>query len=387
MKKQIFLFFLLALTTAVFAQLPVGHRQITYQDPARSNRSIPTEIYYPAVTAGENVAVATGEFPIIVFGHGFLMVWSSYDNFWNSIVPSGYIMIFPTTEGTMSPVHADFGADLAFLINTLKAENTNSSSPFYQKIATTSAIIGHSMGGGASFLACENNTVPTIMVTFAAAVTTPSSVTAAANVSIPTIVFSGDNDCVAPPASHQTLMYNALTTNCKIFINILGGGHCYFANSDTYCSLGELTCSHPITSADQHATVSSLLLPLIDYYLKSDATAGTNFVDLLTTSPKVTYIKDCDINPSAINEFKTDCTLNLYPNPSSDLIQITYTAFSNSILTLNDMTGRTLLSKHIEKTSTPQVETFDIKNLKQAVYFIKLLDEQKNQKILRFVKL
>ncbi len=60
------------------AQYQVGHLQQTFVDSSRGNRNITTEIYYPAATAGNNVPVAAGQFPVLVFGHGFVMTWSAF---------------------------------------------------------------------------------------------------------------------------------------------------------------------------------------------------------------------------------------------------------------------------------------------------------------------
>ena len=146
---------------------PIGHRTITFTDSARVNRPVPSELYYPAATAGENTPLSNGMFPVIVFGHGFQMAYDSYTYFKNAIVPAGYILVFPKTETSLSPSHAEFGADLAFLVIRMKAEGMDPSSPFFQHVDSTSAIMGHSMGGGASFLGCKNNIVPTVMVTLA----------------------------------------------------------------------------------------------------------------------------------------------------------------------------------------------------------------------------
>jgi hypothetical protein len=154
--KKTLLLFIAALPVLLFAQ-GIGHTTVTYTDPARSNRQIATEIYYPAATTANNVPISPGTYPVIVFGHGFVMVYSAYQNIWNALVPQGYIVAFPTTEGSLSPVHADFGADLAFLVGAIQADGNNASSLFYQHVATRSAIMGHSMGGGCSFLAAENN--------------------------------------------------------------------------------------------------------------------------------------------------------------------------------------------------------------------------------------
>jgi hypothetical protein len=65
---------------------PIGHRTITYLDVARGNRPIPSELYYPATSAGESTPLVTGKFPVIVFGHGFQMAYDSYAYFKNAIV-------------------------------------------------------------------------------------------------------------------------------------------------------------------------------------------------------------------------------------------------------------------------------------------------------------
>ena len=56
----------------------VGYRQITFTDPSRSNRSIPTDVYYPATSSGTNAPIASGAFPVLVLGHGFVMDVSAY---------------------------------------------------------------------------------------------------------------------------------------------------------------------------------------------------------------------------------------------------------------------------------------------------------------------
>jgi predicted dienelactone hydrolase len=223
------LFFLTFISKAQPYQ--IGHTQITYTDPSRAGRSIQTEIYYPTVTAGTSVPVSSGTYPLIVFGHGFVMAWDAYQNIWENLVPQGYVVAFPRTEGSISPVHAEFGKDLTFLITKMQSESAvNVSSLFYNHINTKSAIMGHSMGGGSAFLGAESNLNITTLVTFAAANTTPSSISAAHNVSIPSLVFAGENDCVAPPAVHQIPMYDSLGTLCKAFVSIKGGAHCEFAN-------------------------------------------------------------------------------------------------------------------------------------------------------------
>ncbi|MDD4214621.1 MAG: T9SS type A sorting domain-containing protein [Bacteroidales bacterium] len=372
------------ISLSVFAQYPTGHRTITYQDPARSDRNIETEIYYPAVSAGNNTDVASGQFPILVFGHGFVMSVSSYENIWTVLTPLGYIVALPTTEGG-APNHSEFGKDLAFLISKLQSEGSNASSPFYQKVGTTSAMMGHSMGGGVSFLGCENNTLPTVMVTFAAAVTNPSSTTAAANVTIPTLVISGADDCVAPPDEHQLLMYNALASSCKVYISITNGGHCNFANYNLACTFGEETCNPggvDITRKEQQAITMSFLIPYLDFFLKGVEVSWYEFTDSLTNSTKITHIKNCDIDPSGIAEAK-NTEVNIYPNPSTGNLNISLAGDERAFIELSDITGRVILKRETDR----QITKLDISTLIQGVYFVKVINANDSHVTRRIIKM
>jgi pimeloyl-ACP methyl ester carboxylesterase len=300
MNKLLVVSLLLAasLSLSTFSQpFSVGQTSVTYTDPDRNNRSIPTQIFYPAAASGSNVPASEGAFPVIVFGHGFVMGYSAYQFLWEALVPLGYIVALPTTEGGFSPNHLALGLDLRFLVNKLKSENSNPSSIFFDHIADSSAIMGHSMGGGASFLACDNFTGVSTMVTFAAAETNPSAIQAAQNITVPTLVFSGSNDCVTPPPNHQAPMYNNLASDCKTFISITGGGHCYFANYNFNCWFGESTCSPSptISRAQQHAIILDHLIPYFEYMLKGNADSWITLNNLLNNPTGITSSQECNI--------------------------------------------------------------------------------------------
>jgi hypothetical protein len=74
-KNSLIILFLVLIGTISEAQpFLIGHKQQAFIDASRSNRTIDTEIYYPANTAGDNVPMANGTFPTLVFGHGFVMI-------------------------------------------------------------------------------------------------------------------------------------------------------------------------------------------------------------------------------------------------------------------------------------------------------------------------
>jgi pimeloyl-ACP methyl ester carboxylesterase len=297
-KKNSYVIIILLIYSTLQAQtFQIGQATITFNDPDRNNRSIPTQIFYPAVSAGTNVPVAVGEFPVIVFGHGFVMVYSAYEYLWQVLVPQGYILVLPTTEGSLSPNHLALGLDLRFLVGKMKSENLNPASLFNGHIAERSAIMGHSMGGGAAFLACQNFYDVSAIITFAAAETSPSAIQAAASIEVPTLVFSGGNDCITPPLMHQVPMYNNLASYCKTFISITGGGHCYFADYNFNCAFGELTCSPSptITRAQQHAIILDHLIPYLEFHLKGNQLSLITFNNLLNNPSGITSLQSCDI--------------------------------------------------------------------------------------------
>lgn len=367
----------LILCSSLSAQ-QIGHTTVTFIDSLRNNRQIATEIYYPATSAGNNTPIAAGVFPLITFGHGFVMVWSAYQNFWDSLVPEGYILAFPTTEGSFSPSHADFGKDLKFLIAKIQSSGVGAVIPS-ASVGTTSAIMGHSMGGGCSFLAAENNLMITTMVSFASANTNPSSITASQQVSVPTLLFSGTNDCVTPPSQHQNIMYDSTAAAFKTQVNITGGGHCFFANSNFNCTFGENTCSPSptITRAEQQSVTNNFLKLWLAYFLKNDCQKAQDFQDSLSMSSKISYRQS-----QAIGCFTGITNSNLYPNsfkvfPNPFSTQTTLQTdilLHNATFTVYNCFGQTV--REITNISG-NTATFFRDNLPSGLYFIRLTQDNK----------
>lgn len=372
-----FTFFFFSLSVCFCQPFQVGHKQQTFIDVSRGNRNITTEIYYPANSAGNNAPIASGQFPVLVFGHGFLMVWSAYDVYWNALVPNGYIMVFPTTETSFSPSHLEFGKDIGFLVSAMKAEGINPSSTFFGSVGNTSAVMGHSMGGGAAFLSVQYDSSITALATFAAANTNPSSIAAAKNILIPSIIFSGTNDCITPPVQHQLPMYDSLASFCKTFISITGGSHCQFANYNVNCYIGEGTCTPQptITPATQQTTTFNLLLPWLNFFLKNDCSAGIQFQNLISATAGITSQQNCSLICTAISEPTTSSFLKIVPNPfSTQTVLQTDNSFHNATLMVNDIFGQTV--SQIQGISG-QTITFNRGDLPCGLYFVRLIEGNK----------
>ena len=308
--KRVLLIFLFLSAKIAFAQFSIGHTTLTFNDPTRSGgfgsgggagRQIQTEIYYPATSTGTSTPVATGEFPIIVFGHGFAMTWDAYSNIWEHYVPRGYIMAFVRTESSLfpSPSHGDFGLDLKLVAQKmLDLQTTNAL--FQNHIYPKVGVMGHSMGGGASFLAAGNNTNIHALIGLAPAETNPSAIAVSPNVLVPSIVFSGSSDGVTPPAQHHIPMYEGMVTTCKSFVNITGGAHCYFANTNFNCDFGESTSSTgiSISRAEQQNETYSILDPWLDYMLKDICASYDVFELYIVNSPGIVGQTTCPAIPT-----------------------------------------------------------------------------------------
>jgi len=370
---QLLAFIFISFTS--LAQYPIGSTTITFNDPARtggygsgggSGRQIQTEVYYPATIAGVDASVATGVFPVITFGHGFAMSWDAYQNIWEHYVPLGYIVVFPRTEGSIfpSPSHGDFGLDLKLVDEKMQLLNSNAASPFYQKVSSNSAIMGHSMGGGATILAGAGNTSVETIIGLAPAETTPSAISASSNVTVPAIIFSGSQDGVTPPNDNHLPIYNGLASSCKSFVSIIGGGHCYFANSNFNCDFGESTSSTgiTITRAEQQTRTYSVLDSWFDYILKGNATAYSSYLSALDAMPGE-LISETTCQGLSIKE--SEIEYRFYPNPVNETLVIENPNGNEVTIEVMNLLGELILKT---KTST----LVDLSSLKTGFYTLRI---------------
>lgn len=375
----------LIISLQVFAQpYQVGHSAMSFTDPARNNRNIPVEVYYPAQTAGEDVPVAPGQFPVLSYGHGFVMGVNSYTNFSGILVPEGYILVLSDTETGISPSHQDLALDLAYILHAFREEGNDPGSPFYGAVALKNAVMGHSMGGGASLLAAAGDTIVKAVANFAAANTTPSAIAAATDITVPALLFSGSGDCVTPPAQHQEPMYDSLASDCKTWINITGGGHCYFAWENFLCTFGENSCGPDITISreQQQDATFDFLLPWLNYFLKSEPQAWEIFADSLASSDRITYEQECEM--TGIRGENTGWhDLRIYPFPAKDYLIIEGTVEVNN-LEVFDLSGRQVYKGPVGRELPVTIKTGD---LRAGIYQFRITDINGEKKIYKALKL
>jgi predicted dienelactone hydrolase len=290
----VFLAFLCKAQAQPFA---VGKRTVQFTDPARSNRAIAADLFYPAASAGNNTPLppGTSSFALVVFGHGFLIPATSYSWLGDSLSRQGFIVAFPNTEGTASPDHAAFGEDIAFLSRFLPTLTDSSGSFLQGRINNRVAAGGHSMGGGASFLGTSGNQQIQALFNFAAAETNPSGKAAATAVQIPALIFAGSRDCIVPDSNQRT-MYQRIPYPCKTFVNITDALHCHFANNNGTCTAGQFFSgcnSSPISAATVFQKSTQLLIPFLQYYLNDSCEAKQQFENRLSSLTGISYQRNC----------------------------------------------------------------------------------------------
>lgn len=305
--------------TAAAQPYAIGNTTREWNDTARA-RAVAAELHYPAAVEGDDQPVADGAFPVLVLGHGFVMGVDAYVYVWQHFVPLGYIVILPTTEGGILPDHAAFGEDLAFCVRQMQVEDGDTASVFFEHVGARSALLGHSMGGGATFLGAEGNTDIHAVVTMAPAETDPSAIAAAAGVLVPTLLFAATEDCVTPVATNQQPMYDALVP-CKALVNVTGGGHCYFGDPNFLCDFGEFTCGPDlsISREEQHDVVTDLSTLWLDHYLRDDPAALVAFVDSMATTTRASTQYACLSTGMAAHR---TAALRVWPSPTTDVLHI-----------------------------------------------------------------
>lgn len=307
----------------------IGRKNMTLVDSSRAFRNINLTVFYPADNGGPNAPMAAPsnkKFPLVVFGHAEKIPVHYYQYIKDFYVPRGFMVAFPKTELSNNPNHLDFAMDMVYIIEAFEKMKTDPASFFYGRYNMKSCVSGHGMGGGAAILAAEMKQDISVLFTIAATETTPSAVAAAQNVTIPSLVFIGGKDCIAPSVINSEPMFNSLASACKVFINQVEGTHCQFAEDNKKCTKDETGCpvsAYPADSTNEYT--NRLSVSFLRYYMKYNALAWPLFIDKMTTYPDVVYVNSCFVpgTPRLAddqNEVKEDGYIrkfNLYPNPSA----------------------------------------------------------------------
>ena len=356
--------FLFCYSISYSQNYPIGQFSLFMEDPDRNERLVTAEMFYPAQAAGANQMLADGEFPLLVFGHGFVMPYTSYENVKEHFVNEGYIVMFITTEGSIAPDHQEYANDIAYMTDYIVDQATNPQSFLNGHFIPKVGLIGHSMGGGASVLASDLSMYFETYIGLAPAETNPSAIDYATNINLPALILSGSSDGVTPPSEHHVPIFESLASECKVFVDIIDGAHCYFANTDFACDFGELAASTgiEISRAEQQQIFYDYATGWLDSFLKAIPGALNEFIFPEGDDSRVNLINNCMLS-SNTNTPPFD-KISVYPNPGKDIIFLKNNLKEQKYL-LFDRNGR-LVKEGIV------LDRIDISNLSSQMYFLHL---------------
>lgn len=200
-------------------------------DTSRAGRIIGLDIRVPSE--------ASEALPWVVFGHGFVMPNTDYDDLAAALAAEGFVVVLVDTETSFAPSHEDFGLDLAYVVERAATDLNELDGVLGNRVA----LMGHSMGGGAAWLAAAQlGSEVDALIGLAPAETSPSAIASGSEIVAPTMVISGNGDLVTLPSDHHEPLYAATSNaDCRAWVNLIGGGHCGFADAGTLCDFGEIT--------------------------------------------------------------------------------------------------------------------------------------------------
>jgi hypothetical protein len=362
-----------------------GYTVMTFVDASRSNRQIETVIYYPGDISGYQVPLAAPSdkmFPVIVFGHDEATPYTNYQYLWDGLVYKGFMVAFPVTEMGPSMNVEEYAKDLAFVVQSFQAMRFNNTSFFFKRYNSKSCVMGHGYGGSAATVAIQYNNLITTHISLAAVETAPGIAAAASLITIPSVVFSGAEDCVAPAAVNQLPVFNAIDSDCKSYVNLLYASHCNFAQGNLNCLSNETLCNgFPVPAQSTNYLTNYLVVSFLRYYLKFNAPALAKFEwKLQHKTQQLSYQFNCNLNariaaeePEAIYSNQ----LSMYPNPviSGNMLNLSIPSDEalEASITITNMLGQIVQQQTIPMNEELNEITLPSISLRKGYYIVSVV--------------
>ena len=297
-------------------------------DTSRANRVIGLDIRVPSE--------ASEVLPWVVFGHGFVMPTTDYDDLATALATAGYAVFMVETEVGFLPSHEDFGMDLAYVVENASSDLIELEGVLGNRVA----LMGHSMGGGAAWLAASQlGEAVHAVIGLAPAETSPSAIEAGPDIVAPVMVISGSNDLITPPSEHHEPLYTATSnSNCRVWINLVDGGHCGFADDGTLCDIGELVFNGMSRPEQQNHSIECIR-HWLNAHLQNDDGALVLLQDYAMSEVDVELALECQT--SAVDPSWSCERFVVGPNPATNVLKVPRMSSGHSLQAF-DVWGREL---------------------------------------------
>lgn len=303
-------------------------------------------IYYP--TNG------TGPYASIAMVPGFTALPSSIEEWGPFYASHGIVTIIIGTNSLVDLPEARANA-LLDALETIKQENTRSASPLEGALNTNQlAVSGMSMGGGGAQRAAVLDNSISAVVALCPYLNSP-----ALNHDVPLLIFSGEEDLVAPPSEHANVHYNSTPNSTdKLLFEVANGNH-FVANSPSGSEgvIGQVALSWLKLQLEE----KECYCPLLTNNLLLNPPAASNVLQNF----------ECEalgINPTAQ-------AIGYYPNPTKNTV--TFNITEKILFELFSPLGQSLLKNEL----TPANNQIDVSAFPTGIYYLRI--KNKTMKLIK----
>jgi dienelactone hydrolase len=322
--------------------------------------------------ADAQVDTMHGPYPIVAFGHGFLMQTGYYTSLFRHLATHGFVVIAPQFPDVVA---GELAADLLYCIQHLRELNSSQGSKFFGLLDTGSVgLSGHSMGGGASLLAAAQDPRVLVVAPLAAAEVTSSVIGIMPQIRGTVYLIAASADAITPPASNQIPMYNNANSP-KALVTIREGNHIRFidvASFDAFEPYGTLTRTEQLMITRRYVT------SIFSFVLKHDASYRVYaWGDSAAHDPRITFSMMWSATGTSMDVSPVGFSLGQnYPNPFNPATTIHYQLPMDHhvIIKVYDLLGRevALLVDERKQPGTYEVQ-FDGSGLSSGAYLCRLM--------------
>jgi len=239
---------LLALATAALAarepdaagRFAVGSTTLNIVDASRG-RTLVTEAWYPADSAGRDARLRRGHFPLVLLAHGFCGSRTNYEYLATHLAGWGFLVAAPDFPGLSAgdcgrPGNGVPGVDLPLDLSFLRAQFHSRSGPasrFARSVRGARAgLVGHSFGGYAVFGATLiDDALPVVVALAPVSPLTACTQLAPLRPRRDVMVMGGTADTLVPYDPYITSLF-ALLPPPGLVVKITGGTHDGFTDGD-----------------------------------------------------------------------------------------------------------------------------------------------------------
>ncbi len=303
-------------------------------------------IYYP--TNG------TGPYASIAMVPGFTALPSSIEEWGPFYASHGIVTIIIGTNSLVDLPEARANA-LLDALETIKQENTRSASPLEGALNTNQlAVSGMSMGGGGAQRAAVLDNSISAVVALCPYLNSP-----ALNHDVPLLIFSGEEDLVAPSSEHANVHYNSTpNTTDKLLFEVVNGNH-FVANSPSGSEgvIGQVALSWLKLQLEE----KECYCPLLTNNLLLNPPAASNVLQNF----------ECEalgINPIAQ-------AIGYSPNPTKNTVTLNIT--EKVLFELFSPLGQSLLKNEL----TPANNQIDVSAFPTGIYYLRI--KNKTMKLIK----